>query len=102
MKGHSKLVIITILSFLLCISCKTAERVVFIQPPLPEFSIIKPTRPSLLTVEDGIQLPMSVLTNQILLQGYAKELEAYAAGWEEFYMELREEYDRDERNQEDN
>ena len=92
MKGHSTLGIITILSFLLCISCKTAERVVFIQPPLPEFSIIKPTRPSLLTVEDGIQLPMSVLTNQILLQGYAKELEAYAAGWEKFYMELREEY----------
>lgn len=98
MKGHSKLGIITILSFLLCISCKTAERVVFIQPPLPEFSIIKPTRPSLLTVEDGIQLPMSVLTNQILLQGYAKELEAYAAGWEDFYKELRESYASDTGN----
>ena len=98
MKGHSKLGIITILSFLLCISCKTAERVAFIQPPLPEFSIQKPTRPSLLAVEDGIQLPMSVLTNQILLQGYAKELEAYAAGWEEFYKELRESYASDTGN----
>ena len=98
MKGHSKLGIITILSFLLCISCKTAEKVAFIQPPLPEFSIQKPTRPSLLAVEDGIQLPMSVLTNQILLQGYAKELEAYAAGWEEFYKELRESYASDTGN----
>ena len=98
MKGHSKLGIITILSFLLCISCKTAERVVFIQPPLPEFSIQKPTRPILLAVEDGIQLPMSVLTNQILLQGYAKELEAYAAGWEEFYKELRDSYASDTGN----
>ena len=98
MKGHSKLGIITILSFLLCISCKTAERVVFIQPPLPEFSIQKPTRPILLAVEDGIQLPMSVLTNQILLQGYAKELEAYIAGWEEFYKELKDSYASDTGN----
>ena len=102
MKGHRKLGIIIVLSFLLWISCKTAEKVIFIQPPLPEFTINKPTRPKLLAVEDGIQLPVSVLTNQILLQGYAKELEAYAAGWEEFYMKVREEYASDKRDQEDN
>ena len=91
MKGHRKLGIIIVSCLLLCMSCQT-ERTILIYPPLPEFVINRPTRPILNQVEDGTQLPMSVLTNTILLQGYAKELEAYADGWEKFYMELREEY----------
>ena len=98
MKGHRKLITILISCFLLCVSCQTAERTIVIYPPLPEFVINRPTRPVLNQIDDGSQLPMSVLTNQILLQGYAKELEAYADGWEEFYMELKKEYATDTGN----
>lgn len=92
MKGHRNLITILISCFLLCVSCQTAERIIVVFPPLPDFVIARPTRPVLNQIDDGSQLPMSVLTNTILLQGYAKELEAYADGWEKFYMELREEY----------
>jgi hypothetical protein len=78
-------------------SCQT-EKIIVIKPPLPEFVITRPIRPNLISVEDGTQLPMSVLTNQILLQGYAKELEACLDGWEEFYMELKKEYATDTGN----
>ncbi len=95
-------IIITVLGFVLLFpSCVITEKE-FIQPSLPEFALNRPSRPNLLTIADDTQLPVPVLTNTILLQGYARELEAYAEGWEEFYMELRKEYARDERNQEDN
>lgn len=99
----SKLGIIAmLLGFLLLFpSCVITERE-FVKPSLPEFTIGRPVRPNLLRIEDGTQLPVPVLTNTILLQGYARELEAYAEGWEEFYTELREEYATDNRDKENN
>lgn len=58
---------------------------------LPPYPVIKPERPSLYEVDDSLQLPVPVIKNTILLQGYAKELEEYADGWERFYEELRSE-----------
>lgn len=101
--GNRKLgIIITVLGFVLLFpSCVITEKE-FIQPSLPEFALNRPSRPNLLTIADDTQLPVPVLTNTILLQGYARELEAYAEGWEEFYTELREEYATDKRNQANN
>lgn len=95
--GNRKLGIIIALALvsLLLQSCVITERE-FVHPSLPEFIIERPVRPNLLTIADDTQLPVSVLTNTILLQGYAKELEAYAAGWEEFYTSLREEMENGE------
>lgn len=99
MKGHRKLTIILISCFLLCMmSCQSSERVIFVKPPLPEFKTERPIRPKLSQIDDGSQLPVSVLNNTILLQGYAKELEACLDGWEEFYMELKKEYATDTGN----
>lgn len=58
---------------------------------LPPYSVTRPERPSLYEVDDNLQLPIPVIKNTILLQGYAKELEEYADGWERFYEELRSE-----------
>lgn len=71
-------------------SCQT-ERVKRVTPSLPTYTPTKPERPKLIEIEDDIQLPISVIQNQILLEGYAKELELYSYGWEEFYQDLREE-----------
>lgn len=93
--GNRKLGIIMVLSFFLLFSmtgCAT-EKVVWISPFLPDYSPSRPTRPVLNKVEDGVQLPISALDNLILLQGYAKELEAYADGWERFYERLREKHE---------
>ena len=95
--GNRKLGIIIILALvnLLLQSCVITERE-FVQPSLPEFNLERPARPYLLDIADDTQLPVSVLTNTILLQGYARELEAYADGWEEFYSSLREEMENGE------
>lgn len=101
--GNRKLgIIITVLGFVLLFpSCVITEKE-YVQPSLPEFIISRPSRPNLLDIPDDTQLPVPVLTNTILLQGYARELEAYAEGWEEFYTELREEYATDQRDKADN
>lgn len=92
--GNRKLGIILVLSFFLLFSmagCVT-EKVVRVSPNLPDYSPSRPNRPYLQEVDDGLQLPIPVLKNMVLIQGYAKELEAYADGWERFYDNLREEY----------
>lgn len=101
MKGNSKLgiTLLMILILLLFPNCMTIERE-HIQPSLPDFGLMRPSRPSLLPINDDAQLPVPVLKNIILLQGYARELEAYADGWEEFYEELKDA--NRERDQRDN
>ena len=72
-------------------SCQTERVIERVTPSLPTYAPTKPKRPKLIEIEDDIQLPISVIQNQILLEGYAKELELYSYGWEEFYQDLREE-----------
>lgn len=95
--GNRKLGIIIMLTLVILLlqSCVITERE-FVQPSLPEFIIDRPNRPNLLDIADDTQLPIPVLKNTILLQGYARELEAYADGWEEFYSKLREEMENGE------
>ena len=73
-------------------SCQTERVIERVTPSLPTYAPTKPKRPKLIEIEDDIQLPISVIQNQILLEGYAKELELYSRGWEEFYDGLREEF----------
>lgn len=89
------IIVMLALVSLLLQSCVITERE-FVQPSLPEFIIGRPNRPNLLDIADDAQLPIPVLKNTMLLQGYAKELEAYAEGWEEFYRRLREEMENGE------
>jgi len=91
MKRNRKLSIISILVFLLLfpICGCVHERIVNVIPDFPPFTPSRPVRPELLLVEDGVQLPSSVIANLILLQGYARELEEYAEGWEAYYEDIR-------------
>lgn len=92
---NRKLNIVPLLIFLLLlsvISCQTERVIERVAPSLPSYTPIKPERPKLIMIEDDVQLPISVVQNQILLEGYAKELELYSRGWEEFYDGLREEF----------
>lgn len=76
-----------LLSLLLC-SCSTP-----VSSSLPEFSLVRPHKPQLQTVDNNIQIPNAVTNNTILLIGYIEELETYAEGWESFYNNLRNNYD---------
>lgn len=92
---NRKLNIVPLLIFLLLfsvISCQTERVIERVAPSLPSYTPTKPERPKLIKIEDDVQLPISVVQNQILLEGYAKELELYSYGWEEFYEGLREEF----------
>lgn len=92
---NRKLNIVPLLIFLLLlsvISCQTERVIERVAPSLPSYTPTKPERPKLIKIEDDVQLPISVVQNQILLEGYAKELELYSRGWEEFYEGLREEF----------
>lgn len=92
---NRKLNIVPLLIFLLLfsvISCQTERVIERVAPSLPSYTPTKPERPKLIKIEDDVQLPISVVQNQILLEGYAKELELYSRGWEEFYDGLREEF----------
>ena len=92
---NRKLNIVPLLIFLLLlsvISCQTERVIERVAPSLPSYTPTKPERPKLIKIEDDVQLPISVIQNQILLEGYAKELELYSRGWEEFYDGLREEF----------
>ena len=93
---NRKLNIVPLLIFLLLLSsvtsCQTERVIERVAPSLPSYTPTKPERPKLIKIEDDVQLPISVVQNQILLEGYAKELEFYSRGWEEFYEELREEF----------
>ena len=92
---NRKLNIVPLLIFLLLLSsvtsCQTERVIERVAPSLPSYTPTKPERPKLSVIEDDVQLPISVIQNQILLEGYAKELELYSYGWEEFYQDLREE-----------
>lgn len=92
---NRKLNIVPLLIFLLLFSvtsCQTERVIERVTPSLPSYTPTKPERPKLIKIEDDVQLPISVVQNQILLEGYAKELELYSRGWEEFYEGLREEF----------
>ena len=93
---NRKLNIVPLLIFLLLLSsvtsCQTERVIERVAPSLPSYTPTKPERPKLIKIEDDVQLPISVIQNQILLEGYAKELELYRRGWEEFYEGLREEF----------
>ena len=93
---NRKLNIVPLLIFLLLLSsvasCQTERVIERVAPSLPSYTSAKPERPKLIKIEDDVQLPISVVQNQILLEGYAKELEFYSRGWEEFYDGLREEF----------
>ena len=86
------LLLIGILLILTIASCQTQRVVERVTPSLPIYTPVKPERPKLIKIEDDVQLPISVVQNQILLEGYAKELELYSCGWEEFYEGLLESY----------
>ena len=92
---NRKLNIVPLLIFLLLLnsvtSCQTERVIERVAPSLPSYTPTKPERPKLIKIEDDVQLPISVVQNQILLEGYTKELELYSYGWEEFYQDLREE-----------
>lgn len=64
------------------VSCKTATF------ELPEFAPVIPTRPKLRAVSD---LSVEAEENIRNLVIYALELEAYSAGWREFYDSLKSE-----------
>ena len=83
-------------------SCQTQRVIERVAPSLPSYTPVKPERPKLIEIEDGVQLPISVVKNQILLEGYAKELELYSCGWEEFYEGLLESYANNERDKDNN
>lgn len=70
-------------SILILISCKT----VYISPSLPNYEPMRPERPTLENVNE--EVPLTAVKNTIRLMTYAEQLEAYADGWENFYMELR-------------
>ena len=93
---NRKLNIVPLLIFLLLLSsvtsCQTERVIERVAPSLPSYTPTTPERPKLIKIEDDVQLPISVVQNQILLEGYAKELEFYSRGWEEFYKGLREEF----------
>lgn len=93
---NRKLNIVPLLIFLLLLSsvtsCQTERVIERVAPSLPSYTPTKPERPKLIKIEDDVQLPISVVQNQILMEGYAKELELYSRGWEEFYDGLREEF----------
>lgn len=93
---NRKLNIVLMLIFLLLLSsvtsCQTERVIERVAPSLPSYTPTKPERPKLIKIEDDVQLPISVVQNQILMEGYAKELELYSLGWEEFYDGLREEF----------
>ena len=93
---NRKLNIVLMLIFLLLLSsvtsCQTERVIERVTPSLPSYTPTKPERPKFIKIEDDVQLPISVVQNQILLEGYAKELEFYSRGWEEFYDGLREEF----------
>lgn len=94
MKNRSRklgIIVVGLLLFLLLSGCQSAKALSSYR--LPPYSVTRPERPSLYEVDDNLQLPIPVIQNVILLQGYAKELEAYADGWERFYEELRSEID---------
>ena len=63
-----------------------------LSPMLPDFALDRPIRPTLVELDDNLQLPLPIAQNNILLIGYIEELEAYSDGWERFYNDLREEY----------
>ena len=97
MKNRNRKLSIILLTVMLLLlinifaSCQTERVIERVTPSLPTYTPTKPERPKLIEIEDDIQLPISVIQNQILLEGYAKELELYSYGWEEFYQDLREE-----------
>lgn len=94
MKNNYKKLGIVFIFFLL-MSC-TTEKIIFVE--LPEFAPYRPEKPPLYPMSDDTELPIVVLKNTALLQGYALELEVYADGWEKFYSELRKQHAETKRN----
>ena len=81
------LVLVVAFVLLLLTSCRTTEAET-VASRLPAFTATRPERPSLLTVEDGVQIPREVVVNETLLIGYAMKLEVYADAWEQYYIQL--------------
>lgn len=81
----SKILILIILVLTLA-GCETK----FIMPTLPDYKPIRPTAPTLETVEE--EVPINAVINTVKLMSYAEQLEAYADGWETFYGELQNEW----------
>lgn len=79
-------ILILIFMALMFTACETQ----FIMPTLPDYKPIRPTVPTLETVEE--EVPMNAVINTVKLMSYAEQLEAYADGWETFYGELEDEW----------
>ena len=77
-----KILIFIMLFALLIVSCKTASPV----RELPEFSPVIPERPTLTVTEDDLTPQAAEDIRSLIV--YALELEAYGAGWREFYENL--------------
>lgn len=77
-------ILILILSLTL-MGCTSVE---YITPTLPDFAPVKPTRPTLETVEE--EVPYEATINTIRLMEYSRLMEGYADGWETFYNQLKE------------
>lgn len=61
----------------------------YISAPLPDFSPMRPERPTLEEVEEDV--PMGAVLNTVRLIDYAKQLEQYGDSWENFYRIIQEE-----------
>ena len=70
---------------IMLVSCTSTK---YISPTLPNFSIPKPNRPTLLEIKD--ELPVEATINLINLVGHIEKLEIVIDGWENFYRGLKE------------
>ena len=80
-------IMIGLFTLLFFSSCKSSN-VVSSAAELPAFTGARPTRPSLLPVEDDAQIPAAIVVNQVRLQGYIQKLELYCDAWEQYYIEI--------------
>ena len=79
-------IMIGLFTLLFFSSCKSSETLTVAE--LPAFTGARPSRPSLLPVEDDAQIPAAIVVNQVRLQGYVEKLELYCDAWEQYYIEI--------------
>lgn len=85
-----RLIPLVVLTVALLTSC---THTVYINPDLPEYNPILPSRPVLRTTDADV--PTEATNNLIDMIGYAQRLEIVCSGWESFYEGLRELYQSD-------
>lgn len=81
-------IIFLLMLTLLIVSCET---VTYIAPNLPTFEPVRPQRPQLEEVTG--EVPEGAIINTVHLMEYSRELEVYSNAWENYYNNLREEFE---------